>query len=163
MQDRLKPSQGNPICPPPEPDGLYDPQFEHDACGVGMICHIKGEASHDIVRNALQILENLAHRGACGCDATTGDGAGILIQLPHALLAKVGADAGFDLPGTGQYGAGLVFLPPDDQQNQWCRAQLESVVREEGQVVLGWRRVPINPEKIGDLARSLQPAIWQIF
>jgi glutamate synthase domain-containing protein 1 len=85
MPNRMKPTRWNAISGPPEPEGLYDPQFEHDACGVGMICHIKGHPSHDIIRNALRILSNLAHRGACGCDATTGDGAGILIQMPHAL------------------------------------------------------------------------------
>jgi len=142
---------------------LYDPQFEHDACGVGMICHIKGHPSHDIIRNALGILSNLAHRGACGCDATTGDGAGILIQIPHAFFRNVAADTGFELPEQGQYGAGLVFLPPDEQQNQWCREQFERVVGAEGQVLLGWRRVPVNPGAIGDLARSLQPSIWQVF
>jgi len=163
MSKGLKTSRWNPICCPPEPEGLYDPQFEHDACGVGMICHIKGHPSNDIIRNALRILSNLAHRGACGCDATTGDGAGILIQMPHAFFRNIAAEAGFELPAQGRYGAGLVFLPPEEKQNRWCREQFDRVVRTEGQVVLGWRRVPVNPDAIGALARSLQPSIWQVF
>ncbi len=163
VPDRHHPYRIDGLCPPPQTQGLYDPQFDHDACGVGMVCHIKGQASHTIVSDGLRILENLAHRGACGCDATTGDGAGILIQMPHAFLLKAAREAGIALPEKGAYGAGLVFLPRDENRQQWCRAQFEAVVREEGQVVLGWRRVPVNPDVIGDLARSTRPAIRQIF
>jgi glutamate synthase domain-containing protein 2/glutamate synthase domain-containing protein 1/glutamate synthase domain-containing protein 3 len=151
------------ICPPPPRQGLYDPQLEHDACGVGMICDIKGGKSHDIVRTALQMAVNLTHRGACGCDATTGDGAGILMQLPDAFLKRVGGDLGFSLPEAGAYGTGLVFLPPDPAQRSRCREMLEAAVRRQGQALLGWRRVPVNRDAIGGLALSVEPAIRQVF
>ncbi len=163
MPERHHSSPSDTLCRPPRAQGLYSPLFDHDACGVGLVCHIKGHASHAIVRDGLRILENLAHRGACGCDATTGDGAGILIQMPHAFLLKAAQEAGIALPAKGAYGAGLVFLPHDENRRQWCRTQFEAVVREEGQVLLGWRRVPVRPEVIGDLARSTRPSIRQVF
>ena len=97
--------------------GLYDPRFEHDACGVGMVCHLKGEKSHRIIADGLQILINLTHRGACGCDETTGDGAGILMQMPHAFLKKISAQSSITLPDEKEYGSGLVFLPPDQERD----------------------------------------------
>ena len=98
----------------PEKQGLYDPQFEHDACGVGFVCQMKGKRSHDIIQQALTILVNLDHRGACGCEVNTGDGAGILIQLPHAFLAKVSKESGISsLPKPGQYGVGMLYVSPD--------------------------------------------------
>src|SRR5262249_20124395 len=100
----------------PEAQGLYDPAHEHDACGVGFVVDIKGRKSHAIVSQALQVLKNLLHRGACGCEVNTGDGAGILIQMPHAFLARECAALGFALPSPKHYGAGLVFLPHDEQQ-----------------------------------------------
>jgi len=163
MPDSCHPQKPDTLCRPLDPQGLYDPQLDHDACGVGMVCHIKGRASHDIVCNGLQILENLAHRGACGCDATTGDGAGILMQMPHTFMREAAPEAGIVLPEEGAYGAGLVFLPWEEDRQQWCRAQFEAVVRQEGQAFLGWRPVPVNPNVIGDLAQSTRPAIWQIF
>ena len=96
----------------PQKQGLYDPQFEHDACGVGFVVNIKGKKSHEIIRQAIQVLLNLDHRGACGCEMNTGDGAGILIQTPHTFLKKVCAKEGIELPEPGQYGVGLVYLPP---------------------------------------------------
>jgi glutamate synthase (ferredoxin) len=98
---------------PPGRQGLYDPQYEHDACGVGFVVHVKGRRSHEIIEQALQILINLRHRGACGCEDNTGDGAGILIQMPHEFLAEACAEAGIRLPKPGHYGAGNVFLPVD--------------------------------------------------
>jgi len=146
-----------------KPRGLYDPRFEHDACGVGMVCHMKGERSHRIIADGLQILVNLSHRGACGCDETTGDGAGILMQMPHAFLKKVGAEASITLPAEKEYASGLVFLPSDQEQRKICMDRFEAVVGEEKQQFLGWRRVPVVSAALGDLARQLEPAIYQIF
>ena len=100
----------------PAKQGLYDPSFEHDACGVGFVVHMKGHKSHDLVKQGLQILVNLDHRGACGCEANTGDGAGMLMQMPHEFMVKAADQAGFELPAYGQYGAGLIFLPKDPKQ-----------------------------------------------
>lgn len=144
----------------PGAQGLYDPQFERDACGVGMVCKLRGEKSHDVVQKALQILENLSHRGACGCDETTGDGAGILFQLPDKFLRKV---AGVNLPEETAYAAGLVFLPRNRMERAHCMEMFESTIREEGQQFLGWRNVPRNNEALGDLARRVAPEIEQIF
>jgi glutamate synthase domain-containing protein 1 len=148
---------------PPERQGLYDPRFEHDACGVGMVCHLKGIKSHDIVRQALQILVNLSHRGACGCDETTGDGAGILFQLPDKFLRKVAADLRITLPEETAYASGLVFLPRDPAERAYCMDLFERVIREEGQQFLGWRNVAQHNEVLGDLARAVEPDIHQIF
>src|SRR5437667_276874 len=119
--------------------GLYDPQHEHDACGVGFVVDVKGRKSHDIVRKALQVLKNLQHRGACGCEVNTGDGAGILVQTPHAFLARV---AGRDLPARGSYGVGFIYLPTDAAERREIEALLARIAREEGQELLGWRDVP---------------------
>ncbi len=145
------------------PRGLYDPRFEHDACGVGMVCHMKGEKSHQIIADGLQILVNLTHRGACGCDETTGDGAGILMQMPHAFLKKVSAEASITLPAEKDYASGLVFLPSDQEQRKICMDRFETVVGQEKQQFLGWRKVPVVSEALGDLARQLEPTIYQIF
>lgn len=145
----------------PAPRGLYLPEMERDACGVGMVCHIKGDKSHEIVTDALQILNRLSHRGAAGCDESSGDGAGILIQMPDAFLREV-VD-GFRLPEPGHYGAGLVFLPPDEAQRRWCMQQCEASVREADQILLGWRKVPVQSGVLGDLARASEPAVHQVF
>jgi glutamate synthase domain-containing protein 1 len=147
----------------PPAQGLYDPAHEHDACGVGFVVDMKGRKSHAIVDQALQVLKNLLHRGACGCEVNTGDGAGILIQMPHAFLVRECGRLGFTLPAPRHYGAGLVFLPRDTAQAARGRAILESVVREEGQAVLGWRRVPTDDSPIGPSARSVEPVIEQVF
>ena len=147
----------------PPRQGLYDPQFEHDACGVGFVCSLKGQKSHDIVRKALRILTNLTHRGACGCDERTGDGAGILMQIPHAFLRGKCAELGFRLPDEQEYGAGAVFLPPDENQRRRCIDLFESVVHAEGQELLGWRDVPTDNSPIGTIARQAEPVIRQIF
>ena len=145
----------------PAAEGLYLPEMEHDACGVGMTCHIKGEKSHDIVEDALRILINLSHRGAVGCDESSGDGAGILIQMPDGFLRE--AALGFRLPEFGDYGAGLVFLPADEAQRGWCMRQFEAAVWEEDQAFLGWREVPVESDVLGDLARAAEPAVYQAF
>ena len=147
----------------PQKQGLYDPAFEHDACGVGFICNLKGEKSHALVHKALEILVNLTHRGACGCDAKTGDGAGLLMHLPHRLLKKKCGEIGIRLPDRQEYGAGMTFLPRDPAQRESCTRLVEDVVRREGQAFLGWRDVPNDPEAIGEVARSVQPVIRQFF
>ena len=129
----------------------------------GIIAHIKGKKSHQIVEDGLTILEKLAHRGACGCDPKTGDGAGILIQLPHAFLKKEAAKLNVSVPNEGEYGAGLVFLPQEKDEREFCVNALNEAIREEGQVLLGWRDVPVVSASIGEVARSAEPVIRQIF
>ena len=147
----------------PHPQGLYDPANEHDACGLGFVVNIKGEASHDIVLKGLQILVNLAHRGASGCDAETGDGAGVLIQIPHKFFAKETAPLGFTLPAPGEYGVAMCFLPVERQQRLVCEGLIERTAREERLVVLGWRDTPVEGDAIGRVARASQPYIQQLF
>ncbi|HEY6557176.1 MAG TPA: glutamate synthase large subunit [Polyangiaceae bacterium] len=147
----------------PKKDGLYDPRFEHDACGVGFVANIKGDASHDIVRKGVDILLNLVHRGACGCDPLTGDGAGILIQVPHAFFAKECAKIGIRLPDPGQYGVGCVFLPREKAQRRRCQQILEDKIFGTGQKLLGWREVPVNESALGPMARESAPIILQVF
>ncbi|MFQ6047785.1 MAG: glutamate synthase large subunit [Phycisphaerae bacterium] len=147
----------------PARQGLYHPQFERDACGVGFICRLDGRKSHDIVRKALQILVNLTHRGATGCDPKTGDGAGILMQLPHAFLKDRCAELDIRLPDVQEYGVGMVFLPPDPAQRAYCVDLFEQVVQAEAQRLLGWRDVPTDSSPIGQTAKRVQPVIRQIF
>jgi glutamate synthase (NADPH) large chain len=124
--------------------GLYDPANEHDACGVGFVAHIKGEKSHAIVQQGLKILENLDHRGAVGADALMGDGAGILIQLPDALYREEMAAQGVVLPAAGEYGVGMIFMPKEHASRLACEQEMERAIADEGQVLLGWRDVPVN-------------------
>ena len=145
---------------PPPAQGLYDPSREHDACGVGFVVHIKGTRSHSIVRNALQVLRNLEHRGACGCEVNTGDGAGILLQMPDRFLRKV---AGVPLPAAGEYGSGLVFLPRDERDRQAVQDLIRRVVEEEGATVIGWRDVPTNDGPVGASAVAVEPVFRQLF
>jgi glutamate synthase (ferredoxin) len=154
-------SMTKPGIPPKQ--GLYDPAFEHDACGIGFVVNIKGKKSHQIVEQALTVLQNLDHRGACGCEENTGDGAGILLQVPHAFLQRACAGIGFRLPKPGMYGVGMVFLPPDRAQRHHCAKVMEDIVRQEGQTVLGWRSVPTDNLYLGDTAKSCEPSIRQIF
>lgn len=146
---------------PRQPEGLYDPAFEHDACGVGFVVNMHGKKSHEIVRQGLEILVNLTHRGACGCDPLTGDGAGILMQMPHEFFSEVLAEMGIDLPPRGHYAVGNVFLPPDDAQRRYCQDRLENICRDEGQVFLGWRDVPLDNALIGQVAREVEPVVRQ--
>src|SRR5271170_5980354 len=147
----------------PAAQGLYSPQHEHDGCGIGFVANIEGHASHDIVLKGIQILINLTHRGACGCDPQTGDGAGILIQIPHAFFDRECSELGFTLPSPGEYGVGMVFLPVDPQERILCEGILEKTAKELGLSVLGWRDTPINGDTIGRLARNTQPYIEQVF
>lgn len=147
----------------PPKQGLYDPRFEHDACGIGFVANIKGKKSNEILRQAITILINLDHRGAKGAEVNTGDGAGILMQIPHAFFEKECAKADIHLPPAGRYGVGMLFLPPDAAQRQACEQIVERVIREEGQTVLGWRTVPTNDYTLGDTAKLVQPFIRQVF
>ena len=143
--------------------GLYDPQYEHDSCGVGVVANIKGVRSHDVIEKGLEVLINLGHRGACGSDPKTGDGAGVLLQMPHQFFNKECGKLGITLPAQGDYGVGMVFLPQDPVQRQRCQRIFEDIVLEEGQLLLGWRDVPVDGRGIGDHARHVQPYIRQIF
>ncbi|MBI3546273.1 MAG: glutamate synthase large subunit, partial [Gammaproteobacteria bacterium] len=143
--------------------GLYDAAYEHDACGVGFVVDIKGRRSHAIVAQALTILRNLMHRGACGCEENTGDGAGILIQVPHAFLQRECATLNIALPQPKHYGTGMVFLPRAASAALRCQELFNAIVREEGQTVLGWRDVPADDAALGPTARSAEPAFKQIF
>ncbi len=147
----------------PKAQGLYDPAHEHDACGVGFIVDLKNRKSHDLVLKALQILSNLEHRGACGCEANTGDGAGILMQVPHKFLARVTKDCHINLPAAGEYGVGMVYLPQSPNDRMLCQQLFEKIVRDEGQRVLGWRTVPASNSHIGKTAIDAEPMIRQIF
>ncbi len=147
----------------PSKQGLYDPQYEHDACGVGFIVDLKGRQSHDIVAKAIQILVNLEHRGACGCEKNTGDGAGILMQVPHQFLAAECDRLRVKLPDYGDYGVGMVFLPTDPNERQQCERIVYQIVREEGLSLLGWRPVPTDNSMIGPTARATEPVIRQVF
>ena len=147
----------------PPAQGLYRPEHEHDGCGIGFVANIQGRKSHDIVLKGIQILINLTHRGACGCDPQTGDGAGILIQIPHAFFQRECAKLGFTLPGPGECGVGMIFLPVDPHERLLCEGMLEKIAAEEGLTLLGWRDTPLNGNAIGRLARSSQPYIEQIF
>ncbi len=148
-----------PVLAPPA-QGLYDPRTEHDACGVGFVVHIKGLRSHDIVQKALQVLVNLEHRGACGCEENTGDGAGILLQMPHAFLRK---SVAFGLPDEGAYGAGVVFLPHNDDDRARIKDLMARVIEEEDQALLGWRSVPTEHALVGPSARATEPVFEQVF
>jgi glutamate synthase (ferredoxin) len=143
--------------------GLYDPQFEHDACGVGFVAHIKGVKSHEIVEQGLQINENLKHRGACGCEKNTGDGAGILLQVPDKFLRRVCAEINIDLPPKKQYGVGMLFLPPDISQRRAIEDICRQMIQAEGQRFLGFRKVTTCNDTLGDTARSQEPIVKQLF
>ena len=143
--------------------GLYDPAYEHDSCGVGFICHIKGVKSNSIVKDGIRALERMEHRGAVGADPLTGDGAGILIQTPHEFFVKVAKQAGFNIPEAGQYGTALVFLPQLSSEREFCMKEFEKIVIQEEQTLLGWRKTPTNPDVIGKTARETMPEIYQIF
>src|SRR5262249_28639524 len=138
--------------PIPSKQGLYDPWYEHDACGVGFVVDLHGSKTHDMISKALEILNNPEHRGACGCEKNTGDGAGILLQTPHKFLEQEAAKDKISLPAPGQYAVGMVFLPTAPGDRQQCEQMFESIVAEEGQTVLGWRTVPTDNGPIGPTA-----------
>ena len=147
----------------PEGQGLYDPQREHDACGVGFVVSIKGIRSHQLVEQALEVGLNLMHRGACGCETNTGDGAGMLVQIPDRFLRRETARLGITLPAPGEYGVGMVFLPRRAADRSQVEDRIAHVAAEEGQHVLGWRDVPTDDSGLGDTARQGEPAIRQVF
>ncbi|HTM47622.1 MAG TPA: hypothetical protein VL285_03020, partial [Bryobacteraceae bacterium] len=147
----------------PPAQGLYNPANERDACGMGFVVNVKGQKSHDIVSKGIQILINLTHRGACGCDPDTGDGAGLTIQIPHKFFVRECARIGFTLPPAGEYGVAMTVLPVEKRQRLLCEGILERISREEGLTVLGWRDTPIDGSAIGRVARASQPYIEQLF
>ncbi|MDQ6992013.1 MAG: glutamate synthase large subunit [Mariprofundus sp.] len=149
----------------PRRQGLYDPRHEHDACGVGFIANIKNKKSHDIVAKGLEILERLTHRGASGADPREGDGAGILLQIPHQFFTAVTTELSFTLPDAGDYGVGMVFFPQNSDHREACKAIVEASIESEGQSLLGWREVPADKVR-ADLPESVsacEPVIKQFF
>ena len=147
----------------PRAQGLYNPRNEHDACGIGFVANIKGNATHKIVEQGVEVLVNLTHRGACGCDPETGDGAGLLLQLPHEFFRKEAEAAGFSLPAPGEYGVGMIFLSAKGDDRRAAQRMVGEIVEREGQTVLGWREVPTDSRAIGWLARESEPCIMQAF
>ena len=144
----------------PSAQGLYDPRHEKDACGLAMVATLRGTAGHDIIDAALEALRHLEHRGAVGSDAGTGDGAGIITQVPDAFLRAV---AGVELPGAGRYAVGNAFLPTDEDVRAEVKAAVEAIAAEQDLVVLGWREVPVRPGELGNLARAAMPVIEQLY
>ncbi len=147
----------------PPKQGLYDPQFEHEACGVGFVVNIKGHKSHQLIQDGLQVLLNLDHRGACGCEANTGDGAGILMQTPHEFLQKVTDKLGFKLPAARQYGVGMLFMPQNRDEREAVKTAFAKVVTDEGQTLLGWRDIPTDNSSLGATAKAAEPFMMQVF
>ena len=144
----------------PTRQGLYDPRNEHDACGVGFVCDIKNRKSHDIIAQGLELLENLTHRGAVGADPKAGDGAGILLQMPHAFLQDV---TDFELPAAGDYAVGALFLPRDDDARRFCEEAIEKYTQQEGQSLLGWRDIPVDNSHLGESVLPTEPVMRQVF
>ncbi|MCL4720545.1 MAG: glutamate synthase large subunit, partial [Gammaproteobacteria bacterium] len=161
------PRRGGPSLPSrnlaPPKQGLYDPAHEHDACGVGFVVDIKGRKSHAILAQAIQVLRNLDHRGACGCEVNTGDGAGVLLQMPHRFLQQAMEQEYIDLPAPGEYGSGLLFLPRNAGKRRKLEERFEKIVQSEDQVVLGWRTVPTRNASLGETARASEPFVRQVF
>ncbi|CAG0123939.1 glutamate synthase (NADPH/NADH) large chain [Rhodocyclaceae bacterium] len=147
----------------PAQQGLYDPRQEHDACGVGFVAHIKGVPSHDMVRQGLQILENLTHRGAVGADPLAGDGAGILIQIPDQFLRDEMGWGNIELPAAGDYGVGMLFLPRDASARAACQQVIADKIAAEGQILLGWRDVPVDSSGLGESVKAVEPLVRQVF
>jgi len=147
----------------PEDQGLYVSEFEKDNCGIGLVASIKGEKTHDIVRKGIRVLEKLEHRGAVGSDPNTGDGAGMLMQIPDEMFRDEMKKLGIVLPAAGEYGVGMIFLPKKSDEELICEGIVEDIIKEEGQAVIGWRRVPVDPSKVGEIASSTMPVIKQVF
>ena len=158
-----RPEQHAPAGEGPAQQGLYDPRYEHDACGTGFVAHVKGHRSPAIVADALTVLENLSHRGARGAEPNTGDGAGILTQLPHTFFAAEAARLSFPLPPPGDYGVAMLFLPRDAARRAACEADFAALVRAEGQTLLGWRDVPTDNRDLGATAAASEPVMRQAF
>ena len=147
----------------PRAQGMYSPEFEHDACGIGFVVNIHGNKSHKIVRQGLTILANLAHRGGAGSEENTGDGAGILLQIPDRFFRQVCPLIDITLPAAGEYGVGMLFLPRQADAREACQKRIEDIIRSEGQTILGWRTLPVNESTLGSVARSNRPHFSQIF
>ena len=147
----------------PMQQGLYDPRQERDACGVGFVAHIKGKKSHDMVRQGLQILENLTHRGAVGADPLAGDGAGILIQIPDKFLRDEMGWGNIHLPSAGEYGVGMLFLPRDAAARDACEKIIAAKIEAEGQELIGWRDVPVDSSGLGESVKAVEPVVRQVF
>ncbi len=145
----------------PTKQGLYDPAYEHDACGIGFIANIKGNISREIVKQGISMLCRLEHRGGQGSDPQTGDGAGIMVQVPHYFFQQTCND--LNIPETGNYGVGMLFLPQDKEERKWFERTFEAIVQEEEQTLLGWRDVPVDASQIGQAAKKSQPFIRQVF
>ncbi len=147
----------------PRKQGLFDPAQEKDSCGVGFVAHLKGKRSHQIIKDAIQMNDNMIHRGACGCEPDTGDGAGIFVQMPDKFLRSKMQEQDIDLPPEGQYGSGILFVSPDIRERELAKGIFEEVIRKEGQTFLGWRRVPVRSEILGKTSRSYEPVQIQVF
>jgi len=147
----------------PSAQGLYDPKHEHDACGVGFVAHVKGRKSHAILEQGLTVLKNLTHRGAVGADPKASDGAGILIQIPDRFFRAEMAKQGVELTPVGQYGVGMVFLPREPASRIACEYEIERAIKDEGQVLLGWRDVPVDSSDLGESVKRIEPVIRQVF
>jgi len=147
----------------PVKQGLYDPNMEKDSCGVGFVANIKGVRTHEILKQTLEILANLKHRGAVGADATTGDGSGIMLQIPDVFLKKECEKLGILLPDTNSYAVGMIFLPQEPNARLFCEGIVERILREEDQRLLGWREVPVKENACGELAIATRPVVMQVF
>src|SRR5215813_6180696 len=143
--------------------GLYDPSFEHDSCGIGFVANIKGNKSHQTILDALTVLENMEHRGACGCENNTGDGAGIMIQTPHEFFFEECLKLGVHLPAYGKYGVGVIFFPKEIKLREECREIFSRAAEKLGLEVLAYRKVPVNTSDLGLTALSVEPEIEQVF
>src|SRR6185295_3438549 len=143
--------------------GLYHPSFEHDSCGIGFVANIKGNKSHPIISDALTVLENMEHRGACGCENNSGDGAGIMIQLPHEFFFDECIKLGVHLPPFGRYGVGVIFFPREIRLREECRDIFNRTAEKLGLEILVYRKVPVNPDDIGATALSVEPEMEQVF
>ena len=158
VDDEMFDASGRPVA-----QGLYDPSFERDACGGGFIADLKGRKSHQIVSDALKVLQNLEHRGAVGADPLSGDGAGILIQIPHDFLADESNKLGFVLPKPGNYAVGHVFLPQDERLRAHCERVWARCLKDEGLDLLGWRSVPVDNSCLSELVKGTEPVHRQVF
>ena len=146
-----------------QPEGLYHPALDHDSCGIGFVADIKGRKSHQIITQGLTVLANLTHRGAVGADPLAGDGAGMLLQIPDAFFRSEMANLGIDLPDPGDYGVGQIFLPQDPVDRVVCENLMVELVIREGQKVLGWRDVPVDPSCLGESVKPIEPVMRQLF
>ena len=147
----------------PKDQGLYEARREHDACGIGAVVNISGKQDHTIIQHAKEVLLNLHHRGAAGADNVTGDGAGILCQIPHDFLTIEAKKLKIKLPDSGSYGVGMVFAPKDAKLHKECNTLLEKAIVHYGMTVIGWLEVPVSRDCLGPIALSAEPSVQQVF